>query len=83
MMEQKALLFGDYKTAELTFEVRTNIPTQEKEQEQQKIPDQQKPNADTLNRRSTKEHFTFFNGVSSIYHQEYIALFTVSRFSYN
>jgi len=30
-----------------------------------------------------KEQFTFFNGVKYIYHQEYIAIFTVSGFSYN
>jgi len=30
-----------------------------------------------------KKQFTFFNGVNSIYHQKYIAIFTASHFRYN
>jgi len=49
------------------------------EQEQEVITVQ----SDTFYTPPTKEQFTFFNGINSIYHQEYIAIFTVSGFLYN
>jgi len=47
------------------------------------IPDHYGPKCDAIKRPPAKEQFTFFNEVKSIYHQEYIAIFTVSRFSHN
>jgi len=50
---------------------------------QQHIQQTQQQNHDTITIQPKIELFTFFNGVNSIYHQEYITIFTVSGFTYN
>jgi len=60
------------------------------EQYLQMLSKEQEHSLDLINHKNrneltppAKEQFTIFNGVKSIYHQEYIAQFTVSGFSYN
>jgi len=60
------------------------LHVQEQQQDlKQHIQQAQQQNNDTITMQPKIELFTFFNGVSSIYHQEYIAIFTVSGFLYN
>jgi len=60
-----------------------HVKGQPQELKQRIHPAQQLDNDNMLKTPKTIELFTFFNGVNSIYHQEYIATFTASGFTYN
>jgi len=78
-------IFLEFKTlATIYF---TPTPTQEKAQEQEQeqihVLDLISQEYTTEPKRATKELFTFFNGVKSIYHVNYVANFTIANVTYN
>jgi len=83
LTELRDEIFLEFKTlATINF---SSTPTQkvEQKQEQEHELDLIGPEYTTKPSHATKERFTFFNGVKSIYHVNYIAYFTIASVTYN